>query len=381
MARKMTGNRIGLQAQGVGPILALLVVLFASPAMASEHWFDYMGSDACAECHEKQWNEWTASGHPYKLMKSEAARNRPIPLPQGYSWDDISYVIGGYKWKSRYIDRDGYIITVTQDEDGNPVDGVNQYNYLTGQWSDYHAGEANKPYDCGSCHTTGWVADTDAATDGDLSDNQDGLPGMHGTFEAGGIQCEACHGPGYWMEIDYTSAACGECHVRGDANTIPASNGFIRHHEQYNEHLASPHAELFCIDCHDPHKRGEYSIKEGRTCSDCHTDQAASYAQTSMFAVGVECTDCHMPMASKSAQALGPYAGDVKTHLFSINTDLGSQDMFTEDGAFVRLDGDGKASVNLDFACRNCHRNQTVEWAAEYAEGFHDTGEAAAAKE
>ena len=36
----------------------------------------------------------------------------------------------------------------------------------------------------------------------------------------------------------------------------------------------------------------------------------------------------------------------------------------------------GKASVNLDFACRNCHRNQTVEWAAEYADNFHGTEEA-----
>ena len=53
-----------------------------------------------------------------------------------------------------------------------------------------------KPYDCGACHTTGWVADTDADTDGTLADNQDGLPGIHGTWAAPGIHCEACHGPG-----------------------------------------------------------------------------------------------------------------------------------------------------------------------------------------
>ena len=35
----------------------------------------------------------------------------PIPLPDGYTWDQISYVIGGYKWKSRYMDENGYIIT------------------------------------------------------------------------------------------------------------------------------------------------------------------------------------------------------------------------------------------------------------------------------
>ncbi len=57
------------------------------------------------------------------------------------------------------MDENGYIITQGKgDEPGNT-----QYNNLTGEWSDYHADEANgtKPYDCGSCHTTGWVANPD----------------------------------------------------------------------------------------------------------------------------------------------------------------------------------------------------------------------------
>ena len=54
-------------------------------------------------------------------MKGEEAKYRSIPLPFGYNWPeagslvegDVSYVIGGYKWKSRYMDHEGYIITVT----------------------------------------------------------------------------------------------------------------------------------------------------------------------------------------------------------------------------------------------------------------------------
>ena len=357
------------------------VVSFAVPGSVFGQ--AYEGPEFCKECHEDNYNEWRASGHPFKLMKGQNARNRPIPLPRGSDWpegetavgDEVSYVIGGYKWKSRYIDKDGYIITVTEDENGQPVDGVNQYNYLTGEWSNYHAGEAMKPYDCGACHTTNWVADEDAETDGDLSDNQDGLPGMWGTFDAGGIECEQCHGNGLTMAVDRSAAACGACHYReadpdAEVNVIPASGGFVKHHEQYNEHLAGPHSGLDCVSCHNPHKRGEYSIKEGFNCESCHVQIATSYATTSMYDYNVECTDCHMPLATKSAQPTGPFAGDVMTHLFYINTDP-TASMFTPEGDYVALDDEGKGAVTLDFACKSCHETTELPELARFAKNFH----------
>lgn len=360
-------------------------VLLAFSATASAQ--DYVGSEDCIDCHEENWNEWQVSGHPFKLMKSEQARYRPIPLPEGLTWDDVTYVIGGYKWKSRYLQDDGYIYT--------PSEGKNQYNYLTGEWSDYHAGEV-KPYDCGRCHTTGWVQNPDPT---DLSGNQDNLPGIHGTFFTGGVHCEECHGPGSFgdgMIIDTEApdgvSFCGRCHIRGDADTIPASGGWIRHHEQYNEHLAGPHADaLDCQDCHNPHKRGEFSIWKdgerrehsgiegtdkvgaGAQCGvDCHSSKMDSFKLTSMYDYGVTCQDCHMPLATKSAQATGPHEGDVMTHILYIDTDP-TANMFTDDGGFVKLDEEGKAAVTLDFACQRCHETASLEELAKFADGFHDT--------
>ena len=154
--------------------IVLGAVLMTFPMMASAEAPDYSaydGSASCKACHEENYNDWYRSGHPYKLMKAEEAMNRPIPLPSGTDWDGVSYVIGGYKWKSRVMDELGYIITNDDSAEG----GKTQYNYLVDTWSDYHADEANgtKPYDCGTCHTTAWIADTDATTDGDLTDNQD----------------------------------------------------------------------------------------------------------------------------------------------------------------------------------------------------------------
>ncbi|MBT8048476.1 MAG: hypothetical protein HKN57_07990 [Xanthomonadales bacterium] len=362
------------------------VLLLALTGTAAAQYEDYDGPESCKQCHEENYNQWKASGHPYKLMKGEEARHRAIPLPEGSDWDDISYVIGGYKWKSRYMDSNGYIIT----NDSTTAGGNTQYNYLTGEWSNYHADEANgtKPYNCGRCHTTGWIADEDTSTP---EGKQDGLEGIHGTFFAGGIQCEQCHGPGFGsMNVDYTAEACGECHIRGDADTIPASGGFIRHHEQYNEHLAGAHGAVECGTCHNPHKRGEFSIWKdgeehgpndsttGAVCGvSCHTDKMESYSKTSMYDYGVECKDCHMPYATKSAKALGPVVdgnqtkGDVQTHIFYIDTDP-MANMFTEDGGFVKLDGDGKAAVTMNFACQRCHETASLDELALFAEDFHD---------
>ncbi len=352
--------------------LVLGIAMFLVPASVFGQAFE--GSAFCKNCHEQNYQDWSASGHPYKLMKSEQARNRPIPLPLGTTWDDVSYVIGGYKWKSRYMDKQGYIITVTEDANGNPVNGLNQYDYLTGKWVNYNAGVANLPYTCGSCHTTNWVKNPDPTN---LSGNQDGLPGIHGKFDVGGVHCEQCHGNGMTMNVDDSAAACGVCHFRtaapgAEVNVIPASGGFIQHHEQYNEHLASPHATMKCTTCHNPHKRGEFSIKEGRACENCHVAQATSYAMNSMADYGVECKDCHMPYASKSGGALGPYQGDVQTHLFYINTD-DSASMFTPDGKFVALDQDGKGAATLDFACVRCHETLTKSDLSAFAKNFHGT--------
>jgi hypothetical protein len=78
------------------------------------------------------------------------------------------------------------------------------------------------------------------------------------------------------------------------------------------------------------------------------------------------CTDCHMPYAVKSGAAvtyqdpnkLLLHAGDVRSHIFSINPDAASpSDMFTPDGSALALGSDGKAKgLTLDFMCLSCHR-------------------------
>ena len=128
----------------------LFVGLLGSPALGA----DYVGSDQCFTCHTDQFNYWQASGHPYKLRKVEAARTSKLPLPPGYRWDDLSYVIGGAIKKSRYIDLEGYIVTSAKDGS----EAKTQYNLQDGSWSFYHQGE-KPPYKCAPCHMTAYSPD------------------------------------------------------------------------------------------------------------------------------------------------------------------------------------------------------------------------------
>ena len=77
----------------------------------------YIGSDQCALCHSEIYNSFITTGHPYKLNKVEGGEAPVYPFtildytPSGYDWNNITYVIGGFAWKARYIDSNGYIIT------------------------------------------------------------------------------------------------------------------------------------------------------------------------------------------------------------------------------------------------------------------------------
>jgi hypothetical protein len=338
--------------------LVLGMFIFLVPASAFGQAFE--GAEYCSGCHEAKYNEWKTSGHPYIMMKGEDAKNRPIPLPSGKDWSDISYVIGGYGPKSLYLDNNGYIVTTPG----------NQYNYLTGQWTNYHVGEANLPYDCGSCHTTNYM----------VSGNQDGLAGILGTFDAPGVQCEQCHGNGFAsMDKDTPKAAafCGTCHTSGESSAaIPAKDGFILSNGQYNELLAGPHSGKNCVDCHDPHKPAEFGIIT--ECESCHANKVASFTAHSMSDYGVECKDCHMPYATLAGQAQGTFEGDRRTHLFYINTDE-QDDMFTQDGEFVALDFAvpgkpekvNKGAVTLDYACKRCHETAEMSELGKFAKNFH----------
>ncbi|MCB0128993.1 MAG: hypothetical protein KDE58_42295 [Caldilineaceae bacterium] len=334
----------------------------------------YVGSDACQECHEELYTSYLETGHHNALTAPVDGEAPALPFseisdpPEGYSWEDIHYVIGGYGWKARFVDLQGYVIT-------GDAEAKTQYNLrnrtldMGDDWVAYHPGEQIS-FDCGSCHTTGYIP----------QGNQDGLPGLIGTWMEEGIGCEECHGPGsshvndpylVSMTINRDSELCGDCHRRDEVVTVDAENGFIQHHEQYEELFSSKKRVMRCVDCHDPHATVKYAkgtaIKTD--CESCHFENELFQKITDRR--HAKCIDCHMPMVTVSAVGdPARFTGDVRTHLMAINPYETEQ--FDKDGASAL------PYISLNFACRSCHYddgrapNLTDEELQEAAIGYHD---------
>jgi hypothetical protein len=303
----------------------LTLTLAALPKMT------YIGSPDCGSCHTAYFESFMQSGHPFKFTKVEGNQAPFLPFtpaedldsalarvagavntlgaPQG--WDETTYLIGGFHWKARWLDADGFRVTGTEV----------QWNMELDRMIAYNATSVDQQFNCGNCHATGWKPYDDSLN----PNRQDDLRGMGGTFAFTGIQCEACHGAGAGhaqtgLAADITTkaqprtlaqleapdqayglpVACGECHSRDsernnrggypsafdkarDAAGLPrvaqggriiAATGTVggvsvtlaNHHEQIEEiwsfdpdTLASTRSGSFlgthgdCSTCHNPH--------------------------------------------------------------------------------------------------------------------------------
>lgn len=415
---------------------------------------EYITSEQCGICHTVEYASFIQTGHPFKLNKV-VNNEQPIypftslngvlerimddgadiegglpdtngivtdnPLGTPATWADVSYVIGGYFWKARFVDQNGSIVT------GSNV----QYNFQNDTMTAYHNNEDDKNYNCGNCHTTGWVHTDDVLN----PVGQDGLEFLQGTFSEGGIHCEACHAAGashaklrggivrnavprslieltaddagYGLAVD-----CGECHTRDgerDYDTylsgydkalaaadppvadprpnemggrIAASGGLIRHHEQYDEILGidpdtldtvrsaaflSTHGN--CMTCHNPHGSSVnvdnplYTGMPGvdpsnDACLVCHGNPDDNYDPMARAGLGMRDLLCSdCHMPDLAKSAVAIAGAEDRPAVGDVSSHIFSIALDSEQPQFT---ADGKfayPAVDEDWACRTCHNN------------------------
>jgi DmsE family decaheme c-type cytochrome len=138
----------------------------------------------------------------------------------------------------------------------------------------------------------------------------------HAPFGAGGLQCEACHGPGAkhstkgsnkkqtinsfkpssFLTVAERNAACLDCHQSGARNGWQAS--------------AHERGSLACTDCHKLHAERDpvlTKVDQPEVCFECHKKQRADFQKASTHPVRfglMRCGDCHSPHGSPSAAML-----------------------------------------------------------------------------
>lgn len=396
----------------------------------------FVGSQACAACHVDIAAEHKRSGHPHVMRKLNGTRprdlqeaynvsdvpengNSPSNPPAGYHWDDLAYQLGGWGWQTRYVDKAGYIVTCPKDDVdsdgdgfcdnecggtgltscGDPADGsapfANQWNQADASWSSYERGVFHKQHACAQCHTTGFRSSGETRNaDGEV------MPGNIGSWNEVGVGCEACHGPGSRhianpeeesLHIDREAEACGKCHSVGDPAEIHSDgHGFLPGNEQWNQMFSSKKHVMNCSDCHDPHQSAHfaddtYNARQGlqTRCETCHFNQAARQnlsgsSDDSPMKFLLSCTDCHMPRVAVSAMGdLASFQGDLRAHLFAINTDPAAAQLSDDGSKFMPY-------LTLNYSCRACHPDSEQnrvgqQWSVKSdaelqtsAEAYHD---------
>jgi hypothetical protein len=358
----------------------------------------YVTTAVCSPCHFDIVQQHELSGHRHMLngivsgppvYPPQASRAGVPDPPPGFGWGNISFVIGGYRRQANFVDSQGFLLTDGTAGVTTQLDLVFPANQTSPHFAPYLPGQASPlPYtfDCFRCHTTG------PSPTGHEMD----LPGIQGTWVQAGVQCEACHGPGSRhvaapprdIYVNPTAAVCGQCHSRQPGSPLLAQGGFILNEQQYPELLVSPHAQMQCVACHNPHASPNYDPEHAlvNDCQNCHADHNMALHAGKVLVQGnytetLSCHSCHMPFATRSATSSligGGRVGDVRTHIFRINpAAMDYTTLFSAGGDQVRTGQDGQTAVTLDFVCLRCHNGAsnafalTLQQASNIATGIH----------
>ncbi|MBU2447367.1 MAG: T9SS type A sorting domain-containing protein [Bacteroidetes bacterium] len=398
--------------------IAVCFIICTQPASA-QLWSDYAGKASCVPCHTSikpiDFAEFEKSGHPWKIQKIDRSKvvggvYKPFPAgtnvegvplaPEatalGFSYTaadtNIAFMIGGFGWKARWMNKDGYIYEGTKA----------QYNLGTihptlkghGSYNASNVGNAvfalrtptGLSYTCGACHTTGWKP-YDAATQPTRFENR---PGFAGNFFEYGVQCEGCHGPAKAHTTNTTIKptadgfqSCKACHARGSGTRIPVKSDrqFLDHREQYDQMVFTKHrrnANMKCTTCHDPHKSTVYDrggLKTaGKTCMPCHTGKTINIIVNGTPISHNACDQCHMAYIGMTAVKQNNNRGDQASHMWKIKTAAVNkfQGMWTADSLNVAIPADSIVGITLDFACLGCHTPRDLTWASGHATNIHN---------
>ena len=212
-------------------------------------------------------------------------------------------------------------------------------------------------------------------------------------FGPGGLQCEACHGPGAkhakkkkaedingfkatsTATLEQRNAACLTCH--DGASRTAWHDG------------AHERAKLACTDCHKVHRERDAVLSkttEAQVCLNCHKKQRADFSKTSAHPVrqgSMACSDCHSPHGSASpAMLIKPTLNQTCTscHAEKRGPVLWEHAPVAEDCALCHTaHGSVRAALltkNPPQLCQQCHSAAGHPSVARTADGLPGTGTA-----
>ena len=366
----------------------------AAPSVAGAH---YVGSVACAKCHEDIYNRWKKTPmanvvrdpkeHPEAITPDLSSGDPLITFTK----DDIAFVYGSI-WKQRYFKKVG-----------------DDYYPLPAQWDVTH--KKWKPYFV----KDDWWAPlyppdnfqrpTGALCDGCHSVNYDIKTKTPSEWNVG---CEKCHGPGSEhvknanamnilcpSRMDYVAAndSCIQCHSQGRTLTSPIDGKYYDWPVGYD--VAKKLSDYWKLE---DHKLGETTFthfpdgtahknrmqgndfvsslmySHGVTCFTCHDVHGTEYPSNLRKPANTLCLDCHGPNSPA-----GPFTATLEEHTHHKAGSAGSDCIACHMPKIAQTIGDVNVrshtfrfvtpaetdSMKIPNACNVCHTDKPSSWATE----------------
>ena len=148
-------------------------------------------------------------------------------------------------------------------------------------------------------------------------------------FGAGGLQCEACHGPGGTHAKNKKAASINTFKADSKLSLAERNQICMSCHEGSSRNAwhagAHERASLACTDCHKMHKDKDPVLAkatEPQVCTSCHKAQRADFRKASTHPLQqgkMACSDCHNAHGSTSPASLAK--GTVNQTCFSCHAD------------------------------------------------------------
>ncbi|MFP4277591.1 MAG: multiheme c-type cytochrome [Wenzhouxiangella sp.] len=397
-----------------------------APVLANVAGPAYVGSEACASCHESEASAWRGSHHAL-------AWTWPSAGTVVADFDGTEFGHDGMTARFRVEPDDSYHVSVTE-KDGTTsdyrvhsvagIEPLQQYLLETepgrlqsfdvvwdtqeDRWFHLYPDQDLPPDDalhwtgpyknwnarCAECHATGFDKGYDAS-----------LRRYSSTYSEIGVGCEACHGPGSahlewtaapdaWIAPDGLDAygfsqsfasteatiqQCATCHSRREAHDDASPVPGTPFHDSYGLALLQPglyHADGQILE--EVYVHGSFlqsrKYAMGVGCLNCHEVHSGGLRGEG----NAVCTQCHSQAGNPDFPSVRKAAYDTAEHHFHAPGSAGAQCInchapeqvymgndWRADHSFRVPRPDLAAQTGAPDACTSCHVDQSPAWAAE----------------